>query len=46
MRVLSKTQVVSNERAELESKADYNMMMRNCTQNAAKMARGGDVRQA
>jgi len=46
MRVLSKTQVVSNEREELEKYADSNMLMRNCVQQSAKIARHGDTRQA
>lgn len=46
MRVISKNQLVSNEREELEEKADSNMLMRNCIQQSAKIARDGDIRQA
>lgn len=45
MRVLSKRQVVSNDREDLEKKANSNMLMRNCVQQSAKMARFGDMRQ-
>lgn len=46
MRVITKLQVVSNEREEVEKKADTNMLMRNCIQQSAKVARDGDVKQA
>ena len=46
MRVLTKHQEVSNDREELEQKADANMLMRNCIQMSAKVAADGNVAQA
>ena len=46
LRIITKNQAVSNERQELEKQADANMMMRNCIQQSAKIARDGDVKQA
>lgn len=46
MRVITKHQNVSDDRNDLEAKADANMLMRNCIQQSAKVASNGDVAQA
>ena len=46
MRVITKHQQVSDDRQELEKKADSGMLMRNCIQQSAKMGSGGEVAKA
>jgi len=46
MRVITNQQDVSNDREQLESKADYNMLSSNAVQQSAKLARGGDLKKA
>lgn len=46
MRVITKLQPVSNDRQENERIADKQMLMRNCVQQSAQVARDGDMRKA
>ena len=44
LRVITKMQSVSNEREELQKKADFELMSFNAIQRGAAVAKGGDVR--
>ena len=46
LRVLTRQQMVSNDREELEKKANYDMLAQNCIAVSAKMAINGNFRQA